>query len=356
MVDTSSIRILVIAIRAIGDVVLISPLFPLLKKHYPLGYLAVLVDGPTAEVLANNPSIDRLIPISRSESQREAWWTRGQRWVHRIGDIRNERFDVVIDLFSGPRSAILSYLSGASGRYGEDFRNRGRGFLYNHPIKICRDGKHLIEQKLDLVKELLGEKNLRAGKLELFLSEKERQQGQHLIGETRHGQMRRIGLIPNAGSIWRVWPADRFAELADCLIQKFGVEVILLGGGSDVEVCSKICGLMKEKARDLSGQTTLRELMAVLVKLDLVIANVTGPMHLAVGLSQPKVIGLYGAADTVQYAPWGAYGTMLTKSSTQNAYWDKVDYKQDYEVLCQITVEDVFHTVKSVMTEWSAYP
>ena len=355
MVGTSSTRILVIAIRAIGDVVLISPLFPLLKKNYPSGYLAVLVDGPTAEVLANNPSIDRLIPINRSESQRETCWKRGQNWIRRIRDIRNERFDVVIDVFSGPRSAILSYLSGASERYGEDFRNRGRGFLYNHPIKICRDGKHIIEQKFDLVKALLGEKDLQVGKLELFLSKKERKQAQHLLGEPRHGQIGRIGLIPNAGSIWRVWPAERFAGLADCLIQKFGVEVILLGGENDVEVCSKICGLMKEKARDLSGQTTLRELMAVLVELDLVISNVTGPMHLAVGLSQPKVIGLYGAADTVQYAPWGISGTMLTKGSTQDAYWDKVDYRQDFEILCQITVEDVFHTVKSVMTEWSAY-
>ena len=262
MVDNSSTRILVIAIRAIGDVVLISPLLPVLKKTYPSGYLAVLVDGPTAEVLARNPSIDRLIPINRSESQRETSWKRGQNWVHLIRDIRNERFDVVIDVFSGPRSAILSYLSGASERYGEDFRNRGRGFLYNHPIKVCRDGRHLIEQKFDLVKALLEEKGLQVGKLEFYLAEKERQQGQYLLGETRHGQIRRIGLIPNAGSIWRVWPAERFAELADCLIQKFGVEVILLGGGNDVEVCSKICGLMKEKPRDLSGKTTLRELMA----------------------------------------------------------------------------------------------
>ena len=352
MVDTSSTRILVIAIRAIGDIVLISPLLSLLKKNYPSGYVAVLVDGPTAEVLTHNPSIDHLIPIHREDSQRQKFWKRGQNWIHLIREIRKERFDVVIDLFSGPRSAMLSYLSGASERYGEDVRNRGRGFLYNHPIEICRDGRHLIEQKLDLVRVLIGKKSLQAGKLELFLTEKERQQGQSVLGERSHGQIRRIGIIPNAGSIWRVWPAARFAEISDLLIQKFGVEVILLGGGNDVEVCSKIGDLMKEKPRDFSGQTTLRELMAVLGELDLVISNVTGPMHLAVGLSQPKVIGLYGVADTVQYAPWGSSGTMLTKGSTQDAYWDKVDYRQDYEILCQITVEDVFHAVKSVMTEW----
>ena len=354
MVATSSTRILVIAIRAIGDVVLISPLLPLLKKTYPSGYLSVLVDGSCAAILENNPSVDRVITINRLESKGDSIWNRVKSWVNLVTELRNERFDIVIDVFSGPRSAMLSYLSGASERYGEDFRSRGRGFLYNHPIEISRDGRHLIEQKLDLVKALLGEKGLQVGKLELFLAEKERQQGRHLLGEMRHGQIRRIGLIPNAGSIWRVWPAERFAELADWLIQKFGFEVILLGGGNDVEVCSKICGLMKEKPRNFSGKTDLRELMAVLGELDLVISNVTGPMHLAVGLSQPKVIGLYGAADTIQYAPWGTYGTMLTKGSTQDAYWDKVDYRQDYEILCQITVEDVLHTVQSVMTEWSA--
>ena len=348
-------RIFVLAIRAIGDVVLITPVPRLLKQKFPTAYLAALADGPSAQVLQNNSYIDRLFTIDHSSSHQLSWMQQFNEWVTLISEIRRERFDIVIDLFSGPRSAMLSYLSGASERYGEDFRSRGRGFLYNHPIEISRDGRHLIEQKLDLVKALLGEKGLQVGKLELFLSEKERQQGRHLLGETAHGQMRRIGLIPNAGSIWRVWPAERFAELADWLIQKFGVEVILLGGGNDVEVCSKICSLMKGKPRDLSGKTTLRELMAVLGELDLVISNVTGPMHLAVGLSQPKVIGLYGAADTTQYAPWGTYGTMLTKGSTQDAYWDKVDYRQDYEILCQITVEDVFHTVKSVMTEWSAY-
>jgi ADP-heptose:LPS heptosyltransferase len=349
-------RIFCLAIRAIGDVVLITPVPRLLKQKFPTAYLAALADGPSAQVLQNNPYIDRLFTIDKSCSRQLPWMQQFKEWVTLISEIRRERFDVVIDVFSGPRSAILSYLSGASERYGEDVRNRGRGFLYNHPIKICRDGRHLIEQKFDLVKALLGEKVLQVGKLELFLAEKERQQGRHLLGETRHGQIRRIGLIPNAGSIWRVWPAERFAELADCLIQTFGVEVILLGGGNDVEVCSKICGLMKENPRDLSGKTTLRELMAVLGELDLVISNVTGPMHLAIGLSQPKVIGLYGAADTVQYAPWGTYGTMLTKGSTQDAYWDKVDYRQDYELLCQITVEDVLHTVKSVMTEWQACP
>jgi len=97
---------------------------------------------------------------------------------------------------------------------------------------------------------------------------------------------------------------------------------------------------------DLSGQTSLRELMALFAELDLIISNVTGPMHLAVALNRPKVLGLYGAADVVQYAPWGPTGTMLTKGTIRDAYWKKVDYCHDFEYLKQISVKDVLDRVQ----------
>lgn len=356
MVSTFSPRLLVIAIRAIGDIVLITPLFSLLKKQYPSSYVAVLADGLTVEALKNNPHIDRIIPINRFESKKQSWWKRGTLWLNLVADLRNERFDVVVDVFSGSRSAILTYLSGATDRYGEDFRNHGRGFLYNHPIKICRDGRHLIEQKIDLVRPLIGQVELRDAVLELYLTDQERSQGRQWLGGMRGGKKKRIGLIPGAGSRWRVWPSERFAELGEALGEIYGAEIVLLGGVDDVEICQHIGAPMRTKPLDLSGKTTLRELVAVLAELDLVIANVTGPMHLAVALSQPKVIGLYGAADTVQYAPWGAQGIMLTKGTPQDAYWEKVDYQKDYDILCQITVADVLHKVQAVMPDWRPRP
>jgi ADP-heptose:LPS heptosyltransferase len=356
MVSTFSPRILVIAIRAIGDIVLITPLLSLLKKDYPSGYLAVLADGSTVEALKHNPHIDRIIPINRFESKKQSWWKRGTLWLNLVADLRNERFDVVVDIFSGSRSAILAYLSGATDRYGEDSRNHGRGFLYNHPIKIFRDGRHLIEQKMDLIRPLIGQVEIRDAVLELFLTDQERSQGRQWLGGMRDDKKRRIGFIPSAGSKWRVWPSERFAELGEALAAVYGAEIVLLGGADDVSICQHIGALMRTKSLDLSGKTTLRELVAVLAELDLVIANVTGPMHLAVAVSQPKVIGLYGAADTVQYAPWGTQGIMLTQGTPQDAYWYKVDYQKDYDMLCQITVAEVLHRVKTVMSDWRVCP
>ena len=77
----------------------------------------------------------------------------------------------------------------------------------------------------------------------------------------------------------------------------------------------------------------------------------TGPLHLASAFPKPQVIGLYGEADTVQYAPWGNNVRMVTKGKVENAYWDKVDYKRDHAILRKITVKDVLEAVQMVMME-----
>ena len=342
-------RILVLAIRAIGDVVLITPVVRLLKQQFPSTYIATLADGPSAQVFLNNPYVDRLFAIDRSRSHQLPWLQQLHEWKALVSDIRRERFDVVIDLFSGPRSAILAWLSGAPVRYGEDVRKGLRGFLYSDPIKVARDGRHLLEQKLDLIQPLVGPVTREAAYLDLYPTKEEEKAADFLLGRLDRKDRTRIGLIPGAGSIWRIWPAERFAELGDLLLNEYDVDIYLFGGKDEMPVCRRVVHLMKKHPIDLSGKTTLRELIALLGRLDLVISNVTGPMHLASALSKPRVIGLYGEADTVQYAPWGNHACMLTKGEVNKAYWEKVDYKRDHEVLRKITVRDVLEAVKKVM-------
>lgn len=342
-------RILVLTIRAIGDVALMTPIFRLLKEKFPTCYLAALADGLSAQVLYNNPHIDRLYTIDRIQSRRLPWTRQLKEWADLVTPIRGEQFGIVIDLFSGPRSAILAWLSGAPVRYGEDVRRGVRGFLYSQPIKVVRDGRHLVEQKLDLIRPLVGHVKREAAYLDVYPTEDERKAIDPLVTKEERGNRKRVGLIPGAGSIWRIWPAERFAELGDALIKEYDVDIYLLGGKDDIPVCRGIENLMKMKPINLSGKTTLRELIALLARLDLVISNVTGPLHLAAALSKLQVIGLYGEADTVQYAPWGNKVIMMTKGRVDRAYWKKVDYKRDHEVLRQITVTDVLEAVKKVM-------
>ena len=146
-----------------------------------------------------------------------------------------------------------------------------------------------------------------------------------------------------------MWPYERYAELADILIDKYNARIILVGGEQDRPVCQKVMQAMKYKALDLSGRTTVRDLIAGLAELDLVVSNVTGPMHIAAALPKPKVIGLYGVADTVQYAPWSDRAVMVTKGRPEDAYWRRVNYEEDHKRLLEITVSDVLDTIMTVM-------
>ena len=152
-----------------------------------------------------------------------------KEWMDLVSQIRQEQFNVVVDLFSGPRTAILAWLSGAPVRYGEDVRKGLRGFLYNRPMKVVRDGRHLVEQKLDLVRMLIGDVPREAAYLNLFPTDKEQRAVVPLLTGHFQGNRRRIGMVPGAGSIWRIWPAERFAQLGDLLIKEYEIEIFLLG-------------------------------------------------------------------------------------------------------------------------------
>lgn len=346
-------RILVIAIRAIGDVVLITPHLRLLKERTGASFLTVLVDGAGADVLEHNPCVDRVVRIDRRRSRRLSWGRHVAEIWSLIRGLRAGRYDIAVDLYSGPRSAVLAWMSGARHCYGEDVRGRARGYLYNRRMAVIRDGHHLVEQKLDLIAALTGQVNPEEAALEVVVSETERQAAWDHLDKMKLTSDRLVALIPGAGSPYRRWPAERFARVGDELNARYGAQVFLLGGPEDQPVCRQVADRMTRRPVDLSGTTSLRQSVALLNACQLVIANVTGPMHLAVALNKPQTLALYGQADLVQYAPWGTTASVITRGTSAGAYWRHVDYRRDFEeFLLQVAVEDVLDSVARVMPAW----
>lgn len=344
----SPTHILILALRSIGDIVLVTPVIRVIKDTFPSARLSVLVEKHTAPVLEHHPCLDHVFVISRPPG--DSWWCPSR--YRRMGDLmqrlRSQEFDMAIDLFSGPTSALVGFFSRATHRYGEDVRSRVRGWLYNHPVAIQRDGKHLTEQKFELVRSLTEIDHVHDYPLEIFLTEAEKQFAAHLMTKYVPGKQMKVGLVPGAGSRWRRWPPERFSRLGYELKTRCDAQIVVLGGQEDQDIAKDVCERMGVAALNLSGTTSLRESMAVMDELDVIISNVTGPLHLASALGNPQVIGLYGVADTIQYAPWGARVLMLTKGRRSDAYWKKVDYQKDYQMLLQIEVHDVLDAVQRV--------
>jgi ADP-heptose:LPS heptosyltransferase len=109
------------------------------------------------------------------------------------------------------------------------------------------------------------------------------------------------------GTNWETkrWPTDKFAACVAPLRARYGLESIVAGGAVDSPLAAQIPG-----ARDLTGKTNLRQLVALLERAELVIANDTGPMHIAAALGRPMV-AIYGPTSPDRTGPYGRLGTVV---------------------------------------------
>ena len=189
-------KILVIALRALGDMVLITPILRLLKRSQPSVELTVIADAIGYEVLLNNPHIDQLVVIDRNQHRRLSLAKRLQKELHFLSDLRAKQFDIAVDLFGGPRSALMALLSRAPIRCGEYTPKRLRNRFYTHCAPVSREGEHLVLQKLKIIQSLI------TGPvgdipLELFLTEEEKEWGIQCLNryEIRQGVVL-VGFFP----------------------------------------------------------------------------------------------------------------------------------------------------------------
>jgi ADP-heptose:LPS heptosyltransferase len=145
------VKILLIRLRLIGDVVFTTPLLGALKRTYPHAHLAYMVERAAAPVVAGNPHIDELIVVEKSRG-----WRRVREDAKLALRLRRARFDLVLDLHGGPRSALLTFATGAPRRIGYDIQ--GRRGLYTRRVHRPRGlhPRHSVVNKWDLLKSIEG--------------------------------------------------------------------------------------------------------------------------------------------------------------------------------------------------------
>ena len=126
--------------------------------------------------------------------------------------------------------------------------------------------------------------------------------GDDTRGTPRQAGRPLIGIHAGAHAPARRWPAERFAVVADHLAQRFGAQIVLTGGPGEEEIAQAVAKRMVAPALNVAGQTSLGGLAALIDRLDLFIANDTGPAHLADALGTPSVT-IFGPADHRRWAP-----------------------------------------------------
>ena len=112
---------------------------------------------------------------------------------------------------------------------------------------------------------------------------------------------------PGVGAVMRQWMPEYFATVIDLLIEKNGVNVVLVGGPDEAELAGQVLKSVvnRNSVVSLAGRTSLAELTALLGACALYLGNNSGPKHIAALLGVPTVGIHSGVVDAAEWGPVG---------------------------------------------------
>jgi lipopolysaccharide heptosyltransferase I len=305
-------RIAIIKLSSLGDVVHALPVAHALRRALPSAHLTWVVEAREYAILRDHPDLDAVVPVDTRLWRRLIWRPAGAREVlGKVGRlrerIRRASFDVAIDLQGLLKSGLLTAYTGAPLRIGFSAgrcRERWNALFTNRRVTPPDSARHVVEQYLALLAPL----GIEPGPAEFHVpvpAAAERRIEELLVKEGVKPGDRLVAINPGAGHPQKRWSVARFGALAERLATEAGARLLLLWGPDEAHMAREISLALPGNSAILAPPTDLGELTALLKRCRLMIANDTGPLHLAAALGTPS-LGLYGPTRAERNGPYGA--------------------------------------------------
>ena len=302
-------HVLVMRTDRIGDVLLTTPLAEAIKRAHPGWRVTFLVRRELAELVLCHPRIDGVIAIADDKRSR----FEPLRILHRF---RRERIDVALAVSPTFRNACAAWIARVPVRVGT--RYRAWSFLFNRRVAHHRrpSERHEVEYNFDLLEPIGVGPGDAAPRIEVpeWAADPVRETLEREAPAVEGGL--RVAVHPGSGGSSVDWPPARFAALIDRLGERDEVTVILTGSRAEADRVAGVADAVTGRAPvRIDGRLSLVGLAALYRECDLLVANSTGPLHLAMAVGTP-VAGLYCRLPTRHPRRWGPWGptphTVLT--------------------------------------------
>jgi lipopolysaccharide heptosyltransferase I len=321
--------IIVVKLSAIGDVLHGVPAAVALKRAFPQATIGWVVEGRAGDVLAGHPAIDHLFRLPRG-------WLKSPRTVLSLRrQLRDFAPDATIDLQGLFKSGVATWLSGARVRAGHarpESREQAWRF-YTH--RVVTTAAHVVDRNCELLAPLGVREPSPAFDMPRWPVSRARMQQWFTV--------QRFASAPaliNPGAGWpsKLWPAERFAEVAVELHRRHGIaSVVAWGGGKERGIAERIATLAG-RAAILAPDTTLTDLGELCRLARVFISSDTGPLHLAAAVGTPCV-GLFGPVPAKRNGPYGSLHRVVEPPSSLRPPWH--DRKTDTIAMAAIDVASV---------------
>lgn len=325
--------VLVIKLRAIGDVLLSTPVLKNLKEHYPHLEIDFLCEKFAGDVVIGNPHVRDVIAFNRKTDS----------GLSLISKVRNNKYDIVIDLFGNPRTALITRLSGAKHRIGFPFR--GRAYAYNVHIKPRGAEVHNVDFNLDVLRYFeIAVKHFNP----IFpLGEREKSFAENWFTQEQLHTSEVVGINPSGGWYTKKWNLNSYAQLADRIIEERGSNIVFFWGPGEQEEVNAIQTAMKFPSKAIP-KTSLKEMGALLQLCTYVISNDSGPMHIAASVGVPT-LGIFGPTNPYLQGPYGSKNLWVRHEELDCLACNLTKCPIGNICMKELSVEKVFESFKKLV-------
>jgi heptosyltransferase-1 len=292
-------RIALVKPSALGDIVHALPVLSALRRRFPMAHITWVVNTSYEPLVAGHPDLTDTLPFDRGAFKRGLRSSLSYSWSF-AAELRRRRFDLVIDLQGLLRTGLMCLASGAPRRVGFANAREGSRFTYTQKVRVPdADRIHAVERYWR-VAESLGCDGPKVFHVPVS-------------AEAKAWAARELADLPRpllafaVGSRWltKRWPTGHFAELAARAQSQFGASCVFVGVADDSPLSLGVMAKLRGPSRDLCGKTALPQLAALLASSDAMIANDTGPLHLAAALGRPCVAP-YTCTKVALHGPFGS--------------------------------------------------
>jgi heptosyltransferase-2 len=299
-------RILVVKLATLGDVLIATPALRALRASLPDAHIGVLTTPGSSAALRGLDSVDEVLTFDKFAFDRPADAAKNTAQALTLARLlRRGRWDTIVLLhhlttrFGIAKYAALALGSGAPMRVGLD-NGRGRWFLTHSTVDRGFGAQHEVDYWLDVVR-LLGASHPDEPRLELCIAPDDEGWAE------RHAVADAVLLGPGSGaySTARRWAPERFVEVARAMRTRYGLQPLVLSGLGDDEqqLASEIASAVD--AQLAPPAPSPQALGALIRRCRLLVANDSGPVHIATAVKTP-VVAIFGPSNDLA---WGPYPT-----------------------------------------------
>lgn len=323
--------ILINKLWAIGDSVISLSLIRAIKDNFPKAQIEVLTTKNIKDIFKYN-STDKQICINSIIG-----------FFTIILSIR--KYDIVFDC--EPYFNISALVAFMVGKRRVGFSNQYRSRLYSDVVEFRKD-QHMVQNYLDMLRSLnidCDTENLES----IIIPEEERKTVLNFIS-TELKDIKTVGICPGiSGSVKsRMWYEERFASLADKIIDELQMQVIFIDSPKNKHIVDAIRKMMNNDSISVLNKLNLKDNLFLISKCDMFISNDTGLMHVAAAQGC-KTIGLFGPNTPVLWAPYGKQNISIYKTKLLPCIKNDEGVFEDCDrmnYMGVISVDDVYNAVK----------